>query len=180
MKKYLYKALIFFLLGGTIYAQDYEPILKEGSFWDSEEVLGGVCSFDYIRYRISDDVIINGKTYKQLQRALFAGDDNDPNYPCRLYEYPRYVNDSEFVNVSYYLREDIAEKKVYVWTDFLEHPGREYILYDFTIEVGDILTSDHFMLDGAELTSIETDADGRKQYHFANHAVYYTRNWKFC
>ena len=85
MKKYLYKALIFFLLGGTIYAQDYEPILKEGSFWDSEEVLGGVCSFDYIRYRISDDVIINGKTYKQLQRALFAGDDNDPNYPCRLY-----------------------------------------------------------------------------------------------
>lgn len=174
MKKLIFCLFVVFV-GKNVYSQDYVPIIQEGSFWDSSELLGGICTSDYYRYRISNDTLIAGNTYKKLQLAQFAGDDDDPNYPCRIYFDPMHVQEYAFQDIPYYIREDVAEKKVYMWADLDNTSSfQEYILYDFTLEVGDVLTADYVIGEGAELTSIELDSEGRKQYHFFNNAAYYT------
>lgn len=63
--KILLIALVTFSLSS--FAQDYDPLIKEGAFWDiASWENAGLCLTSHTRYSIGDDIVINGKTYKKI------------------------------------------------------------------------------------------------------------------
>ena len=69
IKKYIFIFIIFFSSNLSSYAQDYVPILHEGSFWDTEEI-GPGCIYIQ-RLAIDKDTIINNVQYKSLKSIYF-------------------------------------------------------------------------------------------------------------
>ena len=59
---YLFLSLLFYTI--TFSAQDYDPVIKDGSFWDVSADHNG-CAF-VKRIIISNDTLINNKVYKKL------------------------------------------------------------------------------------------------------------------
>ena len=70
IKKYIFIFMIFFSSNLSSYAQDYVPILHEGSFWDTEEI-GTGCIYIQ-RLAIDKDTIINNVQYKSLKSLYFV------------------------------------------------------------------------------------------------------------
>ena len=78
IKKYIFIFMIFFSSNLSSYAQDYVPILHEGSFWDTEEI-GPGCIYIQ-RLAIDKDTIINNVQYKSLKSLYFR--DSNGNNSC--------------------------------------------------------------------------------------------------
>ncbi|OSY88047.1 hypothetical protein WH52_08440 [Tenacibaculum holothuriorum] len=178
MKNYYYLSFIFLILKSSfLTAQEYTPIIKNGSFWDVETVLGGHCSRAYYRYKIGNDTIISGKSYKKLLYAEYTKTSNDP---CPEYKTPYVVNQNDFVELQEYIREDIAEKKVYIWTNNnSQNIYKEYILYDFNLNINDVLSDEYYAnanntSSQVKIVKIDTDSNGKKRHHLETDTVYYT------
>lgn len=170
--------IIFFLFinAYSLFSQEYTPIIKENSFWDVEEVLGGNCDRAYYRYQIGNDTIISGKTYKKLLYAEYTKTNNDP---CPEYKTPYAVNQNDFVELKEYIRENTAEKKVYIWTNNnSQNIYKEFILYDFNLNIDDVLSDEYYAKaytnSEVKITKVDTDSNGNKRYHLQNDTVYYT------
>jgi hypothetical protein len=125
-----------------VFSQDYEPVIKEGSFWDEGVSTGSFCGVEYYRYKIGNDILIQGKTYKKLLFAQYQYTFDNNISPCKIYTTPYVINLNKFEELDEYIREDIAEKKVYILSS--KHAGNEYIeytLYDFNLNSGDTMTN---------------------------------------
>lgn len=91
-----------------IFAQDYTPLLDEYNEWHSTNCYFG-CITD--KYFTDGDTIVDGLDYKILDGF-------------------------HFISRTFLLREEVAEKKIYL--NFIQQSGNsEYLLYDFSMAVGD-------------------------------------------
>lgn len=178
MKKLFSTIILSLLLGASTQAQDYIPVIQEGSFWDVSSTGPGVCTY-INRYRVGSDFTHNGKTYKNIETAPVRGDDN-PNDLC-LPSGTQFVNESDFTASNSYLREDITERKVYILIETGSNTYEEYTMADYTLEVGDKLTN-AYSVDingtssmGNDLTvvSIDTNSQGRKRYFLEDGGEWY-------
>ncbi|RCS27639.1 T9SS C-terminal target domain-containing protein [Polaribacter sp. WD7] len=126
--------------------ENYSPLLKDGAFWDVESFYSDgsyVCYFLQRRYTIDKDTIINDKTYKKIKITKIYAYESEDIQNC--YGAPYYIRPNDYVYyLNEYLREDISEKKVYVWSSLNNTSEfKEYTLYDFSLKDGDIMTNSY-------------------------------------
>lgn len=123
-------SIILFLVCAMAVASAYTPMLRPGNMWTYlyawRQFDGEVetSSYQTYEYRVLDPVVIDGVEYFRLKY------DN--------------VNPYEAEDVSYLLREDLAQERVYIRR---EGEAGEYLLYDFSLESGD--SADVFCFDRA-------------------------------
>lgn len=61
---------LYYLVCPNLFSQDYDPILKEGSFWDIEtEFWGSYTTKQYQRIQVDGEIQINTKTYTKLKQV---------------------------------------------------------------------------------------------------------------
>jgi len=117
--------LAFILISLKIQAQTYVPFPDYGAVW--QEVLkpyppGPMPSYlEHNQYAVSGDTLINNTSYIKLYKTQYD------------------VNCSQFYNGPFFtggLRNDTTARKVYFLNAF---DSQEYLLYDFSLEVGDIV-----------------------------------------
>lgn len=104
----LFSALIFCL---SVLAQDYKPMLDNVNEWQFLTCFQGVCNAPPDIYFTDGDTIVNNKSYKILDGF-------------------------HYISREFLLREEVAEKKVYL-TTVIGGTIEEFLLYDFSLEVGD-------------------------------------------
>jgi len=164
IKKYIFIFIIFCSSNLSSYAQDYVPILYEGSFWDTEEI-GSGCIYIQ-RLAIDKDTIINNVQYKSLKSLYFR--DSNGNNSCISPPYEAYGSDFQTFPGAF-IRENISEKRLYLYVeDFNGAPG-EFVLADFTLEEGEQMTNAYGNAMGVNELIIL--ADGRKQYHMGDGTI---------
>ncbi|MDP5104657.1 MAG: T9SS type A sorting domain-containing protein, partial [Polaribacter sp.] len=166
--------LIFILFTFQLFSQDYIPLLKEGFFWDIKRYgwhSRNPCGANSIsRYLISNDTIINDKTYKKIIHYPIIGTFTEP-YNCL--ETPYILDIANYSFLNYYLREDISEKKVYRLFINEDNQKTESVLYDFSLKVGDKFASGMFFNeDYATVSGIEQDSEGRNIFYFVGNGSY--------
>ena len=105
----IFLVFFFFLAQLLLKSQDYIPLLDNQNEWQLLYCYGEDCAKD--SYYTDGDTISNGKTYKILDGY-------------------------HFISRTFWLRENVAEKKVYLKTSF-DAPDQETLLYDFSLEEGD-------------------------------------------
>jgi len=167
MKKYLLFLAFFSLFGLSGQAQEYIPVIQEGSFWDVLITGPGGCA-PMNKYRVGSDFTHSGKVYKTIEWAPIKDNIGDIYCP---YE-NLHVDEEDFQSTNSYIREDIDEKKIYILV-WIENEYREFTMADFTLEVGDVMTN-AFAPDindpdgdlGGDLMVVAIDvlSDGRKQF----------------
>ncbi len=108
MKKLLL-LLLLFTFSKISYSQDYKPLLDNYNEWQLTLCFEDDCSTDY--YYTNGDTIVDGMNYKILD-----------NY--------------HFISRGFLLRENVDQKKVYLKA-ILPNGISDYLLYDFSIVVGD-------------------------------------------
>ncbi|WP_347374682.1 T9SS type A sorting domain-containing protein [Aequorivita sp. Q41] len=137
--------MILIFVGFSIYSQDYKPLLDNLNEWHYTSCYSG-CLTDV--YYTDGDTIVAGKNYKILDGF-------------------------HFISRSFLLREDVANKKVYL--NFISAgSSEEFLLYDFSLNEGDTFNMlnpvSPFPSDGGPfiLDAIfeETLADGNDYRHF--------------
>lgn len=94
-----------------IKAQDYTPLLDNRNEWHLISCYLGDCIRDV--YQTDGDTIVGGQTHKILDGY-------------------------HYISRTFLLREDVNEKKVYLKT-IINHQIEDYLLYDFSLEEGDII-----------------------------------------
>lgn len=181
MKIKTFLILVSILLTSKQFCQEYESVIKEGSFWDIKTtVFASSCSSSDIesikRIQIAGDTIINNMTYKKLKSA-FLQDDNDTD-PCFIP--PLYVNENNFTPIEdCYLRENINERKLYILTNSITvNTLEEYTVCDFSLNIGDKIDN-YFGFNNNEVGNelivddIKLDENNRKVFYL-NDGSYYT------
>ena len=140
-------AVICFLVGGTTscFAQDYVPMLDTVNEWKFT-----TCNFGCITdtYYTDGDTIVDGTTYKILDGY-------------------------HYISRGFLLHEDVAEKQISIKM-LLPSGTEDYLLYDFSLEVGDTFQMNNpitpFPNDGGlfvlDEISSKTLADGKSYRHF--------------
>lgn len=152
----------------AVVVDDYDPVIKEGSFWDVSESDGSGCPY-YYRYRLADNFVYDNITYRSLEVAPIRGQDN-PNELCGP-SGSLFANENDFTSVNgKYIREDLTEKKVYILVNENDIYN-EYVLANFNLNVGDTFENAYTDSDSANtltVTQISTKANGRKIYILNN------------
>ena len=100
--------ILLLFLSNLAHCQQYKPLLDTYNQWSVRYCFSG-CSTDI--YYTNGDTIVDAMNYKVLDGY-------------------------HFISRGFLLREDVTEKKVYLKT-ILPSGIREYLLYDFSLEVGD-------------------------------------------
>lgn len=131
------------MIGHSLYAQ-YTPLVEEGKFWIyrnyefsdmPQSVSGHAISF-------LGDTIVNAVAYKKVYRINLKGSQNCPpsEQPCWEFDIPYEEESKEIVS---FIREDVQAKKVYNLPNAnnLFCGVNEYLLFDFSLDVGDTLNS---------------------------------------
>src|SRR5690606_30217100 len=94
--------------------------------WGPEEM-----AYNDYQYRISDETFsFNGKDYRAIEHRTRYRTDHTPPTP-----WTNWTND-------FYLFEDVDARLVYVYYEpenHINHTGGEFLLYDFNLNVGDIV-----------------------------------------
>ncbi len=126
--KYFYFFLLNILALNGIAQKPYVPMESVNSWYYSVSSLGGFSTFWVEDY---GDTIINDLEYRKIG----------------------YDTDSDFVFMQY-IREDIDQKKIYIINAY-DASMQEVVIYDFSLEVGDILASDYY--NGATYEVIEKE-----------------------
>ena len=106
--KYKKLFFIFFLSTLPLFSQSYTPMLDNVDEWHFTSCYFG-CHTDV--YFTDGDTLVDGKSYKILDGY-------------------------HYISRTFLLREDIQEKKVYL-NLFTPGKNNEYLLYDFSLKVGD-------------------------------------------
>lgn len=144
-------AFIFLMNASTIFSQNYKPLLDDFNEWHLTS-----CNFGCIqdKYYTDGDTIVNGDSFKILDGY-------------------------HYISRTFLLREDINEQKVYLtFIDPFTGP-REWLLYDFSLQINDVmevynpvspfpLFSGNFQLDSI---INEMLVDGNTYRHFYLHAL---------
>lgn len=171
--------ILFSFFSFQVFSQDYEPILKEGSFWDIKEESWDIVASSDIkcirrkRIQVNGDSIINNKTYKKLNYAYFA----ETNGPCTL-QTPYSINESDFKPINYtFLREDISKKILYILPEInYNNNFKEFILCDFNLKVGDTLKNYYWNDENLEYTitisAININENNKKVFHTSSGHTY--------
>lgn len=100
--------ILLLFLSNLALCQEYKPLLDTYNQWSVRYCFSG-CSTDI--YYTNGDTIVDAMNYKVLDGY-------------------------HYISRGFLLREDVTEKKVYLKT-ILPSGIREYLLYDFSLEVGD-------------------------------------------
>jgi len=79
MKKKYFLLTFITILSLQSFGQDYDPIIKEGSFWDVMFQGSGACT-GASRFEIANDTLINNITYKRIK--VFPIFDSNGNSIC--------------------------------------------------------------------------------------------------
>lgn len=108
--KYLLSLLALVTLASN--AKAYQPILQSNQTW--EVTIYGLI-VQNVNHTLGNPTIINGQEYIPVIS-------NNSTFPGEPF-------------VVAYLREDVAEEKIYIYEN-----GEEFLLYDFNVEAGDIIT----------------------------------------
>ena len=151
MKKIIAILCLLPFSGFLAIAQEYDPLLKRGAFWDFEtwgDAAGGPspCAYYQKKYVVDQDTIINGHVYKKVIRypLQIVPDEVMPECAGVSSHYSANV----FIVEDLYLREDIENQIVYIWTRVYEDLNnsilsdyKEMVLYAFDVEVGDVIPS---------------------------------------
>lgn len=116
MKRFLYLVLLFNL---SAYSQGYVPFPEKDFTWHTHRSVWNNPAFDEY-YCIGDTIRINDTLYSEIYFTMVSP------------EGILLVNN----RLVWYLRQDTAQKKVYIKPDAT---GAEVLLYDFDIRVGDTL-----------------------------------------
>ncbi|MFC2394070.1 MAG: hypothetical protein ACFNO3_01840 [Alloprevotella tannerae] len=110
------------LFGFRAAAQDYRPFVEEGKTWRIARLTSlnddPTYPVSHVYFRMKGDTIVAGKTWKIVRRSGVT----EPGDPVVYNSYCRYL-----------VREE--NKRVY----FSPYPGREELMYDFNVSVGDTL-----------------------------------------
>lgn len=138
MKKLLSSFLL--ILCGLLFAQEYRPLLLPDNQWIASFFMYDFESgqFEYTDYHYRFNNIsheINGKNYLELEvRSRY-----------RIESTP-ITSWTNWSTAEFYLAENIGEKKVYVYyTSNTQHEQGEYLLYDFNLEIGDMMDFSGFV-----------------------------------
>lgn len=173
MKKQILRIILISLCGLNVEGQEYEPILKEGSYWQqkyTEYSHTGSCS-SYSITKTSGDTIVNNISYKKLERAnLF-----DENGSRNCIDGSLFVDSRDFIPITnYFLREDADNKRLYILENTISGNFEEYLLCDFNLNIGDELENFYGQSNTDPLTiiSIEIDANDRKKYTVSDGSSY--------
>lgn len=172
MKKRLLSVILICLYGLYVQAQEYDPILKEGSYWEqkyTEHSYTGSCS-SYSRTRMAGDTIINNIGYKKFERVNLT----DQNGQKNCIEGPLFIDNRDFIPVNYYLREDIENKRLYILENTISGNFEEYLLCDFNLEIGDELTNFYGQSSSDPLTIVDVviTPDDKKEYTVSDGSKY--------
>lgn len=166
------KLLLFLLWPLFLSAQDYQPVITDGAFWDvgaySQDNTFD-CLTDLTRYYIDEEITINDQEYKQL-RYHFIINEQGNNDPCPENSL---VTQSDYVVDNVYIREDIVEKKVYLWSDLISGTYQEYLLYDFSLNIGDQMINPYNYGGDIFIADIQIDDEGKRTF-FTNNGYEYT------
>ncbi len=127
------KKLLLSLIAISVYfstsAQDYIPLLQPGNFWQVGNY-AGTAECDLVsahRLNLSSDTSINGIVYKRFTRQnIYPVNDGPFCWP--------FATSPEVFETDIFLREDVIEKKVYQLLG-----EEEILLYDFSLEIGDMV-----------------------------------------
>lgn len=156
----------------TIIDSDYEPILKEGSFWDIKEESWDISTSSDIkcirrkRIQVNGDTIINNMTYKKLKHTYFV----ETNGLCTL-KTPYTINEFDFKPIKHtFLREDISKKTLYILPEInYNNNFKEFILCDFNLKIGDTLKNYYWNDENIEytitITAININENNKKVFH---------------
>lgn len=141
----IFTSLLAFTSGFWLFAQSYVPFIDQINEWQFT-----TCNFGCITdvYFTDGDTIVNGKTYKILDGY-------------------------HYINRNLLLRENIAEKKVYLTITEPQYM-EDILLYDFSLAVGDTIemqnpitpfpaSGGYFILDSIKSLPL---ADGKLYHHF--------------
>lgn len=92
LKKIFFSSLLLFFTANLI-SKEYQPILKEGSFWDIETIQQGFGSHNYLRrIQVDSEIEINNKIYTKLKQTTII-DNNKNTFNISP---PYFINSSEF------------------------------------------------------------------------------------
>lgn len=149
-----------------LFSQDYEPIIKEGSFWDIEKNYWAG-SKEFKRVQVDGEIEINNKIYIKLKQVKIqvSNSSDEPQF---------FIDNSKFIPIAHvFLRENIDEKKLYI---FDNNQNKEFVLCDFNLNIGD--TIDNYYGHQAEdvsvtITNITLNNNNRKVF-FTNQGISYT------
>ena len=157
MKKLIVTITILLTLTTTVKSQDYVPFPTENAYWNV--FYAGTCQEAppdsmILRYTVRGDTLIDNKTYQKLYLEL--GDTLNP-----------------VIRVIGGIRED--NKKIYYTGEtVLAATNGEYLLYDFTKEIGDTIyhesNGDFFYSVVLDIDSILIDGNYRKQFKIQSHS----------
>lgn len=178
MKTKLLFILLITFINPQLYSQDYEPILKKGSFWDIKEESWDFNSSSEItclrrkRIEVNGDTTINNKIYKKLKQAYFA----EINGLCTV-KTPFTINKSNFKPIdNLFLREDISKKRLYILAEVNDDDFKEFTLCDFNLKIGDTLENYYLENDNSEYTitisDISINENNKKVFHTSSGHTY--------
>jgi hypothetical protein len=133
MKKLL--SLTLFTLFGLLLAKEYRPLVQLDNQWIDSffmyDMELGQRDYHDFHYRFSENApqIINGKEYFEIESRWRLRFENTPITAWTDWELS-----------FFYLSEDVENKKIYVYyPDNSQHSQGEFLLYDFNLEMGDLL-----------------------------------------
>ena len=159
MKK-LFFLVLYILPGMAGTSQAYHKLIRLNTYWDCYTWMQGWMCYSSVNriFFTGADTIIEGKTY-QISYAYPMYPDPPGPYLC-----PPFVIDTLAVDHEHYVREDTVEQKVYIHSDIFLEP--DAILYDFTLQPGDTLTSGYQAFFGFPLvvTSVDSVMIGNGEY----------------
>jgi len=153
-------SILFSILTISTFGQDYFPLIQENNTWNVLTVVGSIFDTSYFTttYKLTGDTIISSKTYKKLYTS----------------------EEEQAVNWSLwgFMRED-TDKKVWIrWHSDEE----EFLVYDFSIEVGDSVlvgvdNPEYLRVDS--ISENEINQSQRKKFWLSaiNYPSYYTETW---
>ncbi|GEP51120.1 hypothetical protein FNO01nite_17920 [Flavobacterium noncentrifugens] len=135
MKTKLLPFLFLIFLNGKSFSQDYFPLLNNASWNVEVATFGGSQTYAITQ---NGEAIIGAHTYKKFI-------DSD-------------------LSREYYIREDIAAKKVYKILN-----GSDVLLFDFNLHVSDVITlanGNNYSV--ASITNINVNGGQRRQFYLSN------------
>ena len=132
------------LFGFRATAQQYRPFVEEGKTWRIARLIplneDPTYPVSHVYYRMKGDTIVAGKTWKIVRESELI----EPGDPVVYNSYCRYL-----------VREE--NKRVY----FSPYPGREELMYDFNVSVGDTLALHNIYYFEEQSTAAEFEKHSR-------------------
>lgn len=167
--------LFIVLFGSILFGQEYRPMLLADNYWQVSEYMHvefGNTEFQDYQYLLTDETInFNGRDYIGLKFRK----------RIRINDIPQ-SDWSNWESAGFYLNENVEERKIYIYYDesFNWHEPGEFLLYDFSLEIGNSMNFDGFIegqffepLEVIDITNEIINGESYKVFHFDDDASEY-------